>query len=49
MVTVPPYCPPVNDCSLLCPNGRVRDDDGCFQCRCNPETGNDCSLIPLRQ
>lgn len=38
LVTVPPHCPPVNDCSLLCPNGRVRDADGCYLCQCNPET-----------
>jgi hypothetical protein len=34
VVTIPPHCPALNSCSLQCLHGFVRDDDGCYTCRC---------------
>ncbi|XP_063236838.1 cysteine-rich motor neuron 1 protein-like isoform X2 [Bacillus rossius redtenbacheri] len=37
VVVVPPHCPALNNCSLKCLQGFVRDAAGCFQCRCEAE------------
>lgn len=37
VVTIPPHCPALNNCSLRCMHGFVRDDDGCYTCQCQAE------------
>lgn len=34
VVTIPPHCPALSNCSLRCVHGFVRDDDGCYTCQC---------------
>ncbi|KAJ8867536.1 hypothetical protein PR048_031338 [Dryococelus australis] len=37
VVVVPPHCPALNNCSLRCLQGFVRDAAGCFLCQCKAE------------
>ncbi|XP_046675647.1 cysteine-rich motor neuron 1 protein-like isoform X1 [Homalodisca vitripennis] len=37
VVTVPSHCPTLDDCSLRCVHGFVRDVHGCFTCHCQQD------------
>ncbi|XP_069696769.1 cysteine-rich motor neuron 1 protein-like [Periplaneta americana] len=37
VVTIPPHCPALNNCSLRCVHGFMRDNDGCYTCHCQAE------------
>ncbi|XP_021928456.1 cysteine-rich motor neuron 1 protein-like isoform X3 [Zootermopsis nevadensis] len=37
VVTIPPHCPALNNCSLRCLHGFVRDNNGCYSCRCQAD------------
>ncbi|PSN44046.1 hypothetical protein C0J52_26083 [Blattella germanica] len=37
VVTLPPHCPSLSNCSLRCLHGFVRNDDGCYTCQCQVE------------
>ncbi|XP_071450396.1 uncharacterized protein [Hetaerina americana] len=41
VVTLPPHCPSLTQCSLRCHQGFVKDKDGCFLCQCKAE---ECKL-----
>jgi hypothetical protein len=45
VVTIPPHCPALNNCSLRCLHGFVRDDDGCYTCQC--QAGKHKIEIPI--
>lgn len=37
VVTLPPHCPALTNCSLRCVHGFVRDSAGCFTCHCQQD------------
>ncbi|KAJ9586287.1 hypothetical protein L9F63_020069, partial [Diploptera punctata] len=37
VVTLPPHCPALSNCSLRCLHGFVRDNNGCYSCQCQAE------------
>nr|CAD7197555.1 unnamed protein product [Timema douglasi] len=37
VILFPPHCPTLNNCSLRCVHGFVRNDAGCFMCQCQAE------------
>nr|CAD7396451.1 unnamed protein product [Timema poppensis] len=38
VILFPPHCPTLNNCSLRCVHGFVRNDAGCFMCQCQAAT-----------
>nr|CAD7261286.1 unnamed protein product [Timema shepardi] len=38
VILFPPHCPTLNNCSLRCVHGFVRNDAGCFMCQCQADT-----------